>query len=154
MRGQSSIEFITLIGFLFVVFIGFVIVVEQRIVDQHEINRRDQLEQLADFIEREFVLAEQVQSGFLREVNLPPTVAGTDYSLLIQNMDTLIINLSTPGNVYVRFLGMNVTIINFSANDFQPHILQLVRNNPRLITHRTASMLYIRKDCIFNSQRD
>ncbi len=110
MRGQSGIEFIVLLGFLILVFLGFSFVINAKINEQHEANRQDLYAQLADKIEREVLLAARVRPGYSRQFTLPMTLDGELYEVHLETKDTLVIILSTSANEYLRFLSVNVTL--------------------------------------------
>jgi len=70
-RAQSSLEFIILIAFLVIIFLGFASVIGARISEQQAANRHELLIQVADKIERELILASRVSPGYGREFELP-----------------------------------------------------------------------------------
>ncbi len=142
-RGQSSLEFIILIGFVIIIFLGFAAVIESRIVEQQTTNKQKLLVQLADKIEHELLLAEQVRAGYGREFELPRTLGAQPYNITLEGDDTLII--TSGEEEYIRFLSVNVTLYPPST----PRLLVNASvNPPRIIIRKNKwGHLFINRTC-------
>jgi hypothetical protein len=136
-RGQNSLEFMVLFGFLFIVFIGFTFVIQGKIREQLLANQQDQYVQLADKIEKEFLLASRVNTGYMRAFDLPLTLNGESYTATLEDVDTLVIKGSSSNNEYLRFLSANVTMANPAWKAL----------NATVIVSKNDSGIFVRNDC-------
>lgn len=145
-RGQSSPEFIILFGFLMLIFILFLIALNNRYVDQQRLNRELLYAGLADRLETEIMLASQVTAGYRREFELPYTIDGEPYNVTLETGDTLVIYSETSTNEYLRFLGVTVTLVGSAPDSLFP------AGTPRIIIERDPFLgVRIRKDCVENN---
>lgn len=157
MRGQSSFEFIILLGFMFIVFFAFFIIINNRVAEQHQINSRNEYKQLADMVEKEFVLASSVTNGYSRIFELPKTLNGESYNISLEKgdtqlADTLIVK-GESDNQYIRFLSVKVFINNsLSGPCSSSGDSLLCPGLPYIIiTKDKQGILRVRKDCVNES---
>lgn len=101
-RAQATVEFIILIGFLFLIFLGFAALLQSRFVQVSHDNTQARLQQVASIVITEADLAEGVGDGYSRVFEIPFTIGGLNYSLEIQDNKDLI--LAFQGDEYVYFL--------------------------------------------------
>ncbi|MBR9692834.1 hypothetical protein GOV07_02770 [Candidatus Woesearchaeota archaeon] len=147
MRGQSGIEFIVLLGFLMMVFLGFSMVIQDKITEQHRVNQRDLSVQLADLIERELLLAARVNPGYSRDFDLPLSLGGEGYNVSLEGNDTLVIN--RIGEEYIRFLSVNVTRIFTSGGPVDERIVDFQGGHRTIYIQKNIwGCLYINRDCV------
>ncbi len=144
-RAQSSFEFIVLLGFMVVVFLGFFVAIETRIADQQQANRLSLYVQLADYVEKEVLLASQVKPGYIRSFPLPAVLQDEPYNLSLEDGDTLVIQGLHSQNEYIRFLDVNVTLV--PEGDTSLSLLPSGDVNRTVIIEKNDSGIYIRKDC-------
>lgn len=137
-RGQNSLEFMILFGFLLIVFMGFTFVIQGKIREQQMANQQDQYTQLADMIEKEFLLASRVNTGYMRAFSLPFTLGGESYTATLEDNDTLVIKGTTSNNEYLRFLSVNVMMVNQGWRTL----------NTTVIVSKNDSGIYVRNDCV------
>jgi|GEM_PF-2497906 len=145
-RGQNSLEFLVLLGFMTVVFLGFFFAIESRITEQSRVNREAQYVQLADLFEKEVLQASKVKAGYVRAFTLPETLNNELYNFSLEDQDTLVIK-GLETNEYIRFLAVNVTIVNpeIVCSDESDDIL--CRQNKRVVLQKNESGLYLMKRC-------
>ena len=136
-RGQNSIEFMVLFGFLLIVFVGFTVVIQGKIREQQVANQQDQYSQLADLIEKEFLLASRVNTGYMRAFTLPLTLNGEAYTATLEDPETLVIKGSLTNKEYLRFLSVNVTAVPPGANALKTTV----------IVSKNDTGIYVRNDC-------
>jgi len=149
-KGQVSIEFILLLGFMVVVFIAFVVVIQGQIRDQQQVRQLSLYSQLADKVEREVLLAERVNPGYSREFDLPLTLDGEPYNLTLEGKDTIVIRGNYSENEYIRFLSSNVTGIETNGVPAVGTYVLLPANKLSVIIQKNSSGIFFRKDCVQN----
>lgn len=142
MRAQTGPEFIILFGFLLFAFLIFLTVVQNKVLDQQEANRRALFESVADRVEEELLRAAQVRTGYMREFSLPRTLRGEPYNVSIEGKRTIVVGSEQSENEYLRFLSFNATLVPGGNENL------LVPGEWRVIVQRNESGLYIRKDCV------
>ena len=107
-RGQTSIEFLVLLGFMLLVFTAFYFVIQERLtVAQQEQNYND-IVAVADTINQEISFANLVHDGYNRTFELPRSLNGEAYDATLNGHTEVYINTSEYG--YILFLPTNVTI--------------------------------------------
>ncbi len=93
-KGQISVEFFALNGFLLIVFLALLIVIQQRGSQITQENSLSAAQQLADVVVREVRYAYVAGDGYTRDFSLPRTIAGAPYALeLIQGPDASTISV-------------------------------------------------------------
>ncbi len=111
-KSQTSFEFMVLSAFMLVVFIVFIIVIQQQTLSARMIRNEDLASQLASIINNEVVLANSVEPGYSRSFFLPPTLDGSNYSVVVENKQDLIINFRNQQ--YLFFLDYNTSLTSFN----------------------------------------
>jgi hypothetical protein len=145
-RGQTSIELIVLLSFMFVVLISFFFVIETKVRQEQERKQQDLSVQLADLLEREITLAAQVQPGYMREFALPPTLNNQNYTVTIEDPNTLVLNSS--GHEYLRFLSVDINLTRLPS-DSSAELLPPGKYT--VILEKTDKYVRLRKDCVAQS---
>lgn len=105
-RAQATIEFITLIGFMFLIFALFAALLHTRTNQVISLNDQIKMQEIAEIIVTEADLAETVGDGYSRTFELPPTLSGFDYNATLQDQQDLI--LSYKEEQFIYFLNQPV----------------------------------------------
>jgi len=109
MRGQTSIEFLILFGFMLIVFLSFFVIIQQYVTSSHANHIQNALVEVAQVVEEELLLANQVNPIYKRQINLPATIVEQIYSVYIVDNTELILN--TTNYEYLIFLPFNVSTV-------------------------------------------
>jgi hypothetical protein len=105
-NAQFGIEFIVLISFMFVLFLGFTAVITSKIIEVKESKRQEIAEDIATLAKNEIDLARSATDGYSRTFNLPLKVDGNIYTIeIIDNRELVVKYLDRE---YVRFLAANI----------------------------------------------
>ncbi len=121
-KAQVSMEFILLMGFMFVIFFGLVVMLQQRQSELTKDNRQYALESAADAIQREIRYGLVAGAGYNRTFEMPWTVVGSNYSVIfIQGQaatpaTTLLITLENIDQAVVRPLPARVMNSTWDKN--------------------------------------
>ena len=102
-KAQSSIEVTLLIGFMFLTFNIFLLVIAQRMVDVQNQKDRQLIEDMGSVIEGEIELAAGVEDGYSRTFEIPKTLKGINYSAILISSNTMKTNYSELVLEYVDF---------------------------------------------------
>ncbi len=78
-KGQSTVEMLTLTGFMFIVFLVVLSVGSNQLISLQEESRRSQLLETAEFLENEIHVAIEAEEGYIRDFELPGSLGGEDY---------------------------------------------------------------------------
>ncbi|MFH1439826.1 MAG: hypothetical protein ABIG89_04625 [Candidatus Woesearchaeota archaeon] len=115
-KAQSSIEVTLLIGFMFLTFNIFLLVIAQRMVDVQ--NQKDQalIEDMSSVIEGEIDLATGVEDGYSRTFEIPKTLKGINYSVILINSTYMKTNYSELVLKYVNFTKTYETVKKLPKN--------------------------------------
>jgi len=105
-NAQFSLEFIVLLTFMFIVFLGFTAVITTKILDAKEKEREKIAEDIATLAKNEIDLARSVSDGYYRTFTLPVRVGGNIYSIAIISDRELVVNY--VDKEYIFFLPGNV----------------------------------------------
>jgi len=105
-NAQFAIEFIVLIAFMFVVFLGFTAIITSKILEAKENERQEIAEDIAQLAKNEIDLARSVSDGYNRTFNLPNKIEGNSYTIFIIDNRELVVNYLD--REYVLFLADNV----------------------------------------------
>jgi|TARA_Y100000310_G_scaffold115276_1_gene113845 uncharacterized protein YpmS len=105
-NAQFAIEFVVLIAFMFLIFLGFTAVITSKILEAKENERQKIAEDIAALVTSEIDLAKSVNNGYSRTFNLPGRIEGSDYSIQIIDNRELVVNYLDKE--YVSFLQVNV----------------------------------------------
>ena len=101
-RAQFAIEFIVLIAFMFLVFLGFIAVITTKIIEAKENERQKIAEDIAALAKNEIDLAKSVTDGYSRDFQLPSKISGNSYTIGISNNRELVVDYIDKE--YVLFL--------------------------------------------------
>lgn len=82
-KAQAGFEFIALVGFMFMIFVVFLGIINQRIIEFQEEKNQQSLKDLGDVIKKEIDLATKAEPGYSRAFNLPPTINSKNYSVAV-----------------------------------------------------------------------
>jgi hypothetical protein len=82
-KGQSSTEFVILIGFMMMMLLVFFIVIQQKIVEANEEKNELASKGIMDIVINEIRLAESVSDDYYREFYLPIELNGLNYNISI-----------------------------------------------------------------------
>lgn len=106
-RGQASLEFVMLISFMMLVFVGFFSLANTQLNASREQEIQQQASDIAERFVEQVRLASLMQDGFARSFRLPTDVDGIAYNIaLIDNWEVVVIH---QGYEHVEFLSANVT---------------------------------------------
>ena len=115
-KAQSSIEITLLIGFMFLVFNIFLLVIAERMVDVQNQKDRQLIENMGSVIEGEIELAAGVEDGYLRTFEIPKTLKGINYSVTFISSTTMGTNYSELVLEYVNFTKTYETVKKLPKN--------------------------------------
>ncbi|MBW2976516.1 hypothetical protein KY347_03665 [Candidatus Woesearchaeota archaeon] len=91
-NAQFAIEFIVLLAFMFLVFLGFISVVTLKVTEANENERQQIAEEIAQSVSNEVYLAKSVEDGYSRSFELPALINGNRYSVGIIANRELVVN--------------------------------------------------------------
>ena len=115
-KAQSSIEVTLLIGFMFLTFNIFLLVIAQRMVDVQNQKDRQLIEDMSSVIEGEIELAAGVEDGYSRTFEIPKTLKGINYSVRLISSNTMKTNYSELVLEYVDFTKTYETVKKLPKN--------------------------------------
>ncbi len=101
-KAQFAIEFIVLMAFMFLVFLGFIAVITTKIIEAKGNERQKIAEDIATLAKNEIDLAKSVSDGYSRDFQLPSRISGNSYTIGISNNRELVVNYIDKE--YVLFL--------------------------------------------------
>ena len=106
-KAQFAIEFMVLIAFMFLIFLGFTAVITIKIIDIKDAERQQIAEDIATLAKNEIELAKTVSDGYIRRFNLPTKIKGNTYTIeIIDNLELVVNYLDKE---YVTFLPGNIS---------------------------------------------
>ena len=105
-NAQFAIEFIVLIAFMFLIFVGVIAVVTSKVIEAQENERQNIAEGIAALAKNEIDLAKSVSDGYSRTFNLPNRIEGNIYTIEIIDNRELVVNYLDKE--YVLFLQENI----------------------------------------------
>lgn len=105
-NAQFAIEFIVLIAFMFIIFLGFTAVIASKVLEAKENERQEIAEDIATLAKNEIDLARSVSDGYSRTFNLPTKVSGNSYTIEIVDNRELVVNYLDKE--HVLFLQENI----------------------------------------------
>ncbi|MDP7476439.1 MAG: hypothetical protein QF655_02300 [Candidatus Woesearchaeota archaeon] len=101
-KAQFAIEFIVLIAFMFLIFVGFIAVITSKIIEAKENERQKIAEDIATLARNEINLAKSASNGYSRTFNLPRKIKGIGYDIeIIENRELVVTYIDKE---YVSFL--------------------------------------------------
>ena len=90
-NAQFAIEFIVLIAFMFLIFLGVIAVITSKVIEAKENERLGIAEDIATLVKNEIDLAKSVSDGYSRKFVLPTKVNGVDYGIEIMGNRELVV---------------------------------------------------------------
>lgn len=117
-NAQFSIEFIMLIAFMFLVFLGFISVTTSKIIEAKENERQQIAEDIAALARNEIDIAKSMADGYARNFNLPTKIKGNSYTIeIIDNRELVVKYIDKE---YVEFIPEKVVgNVNLGANSIR-----------------------------------
>lgn len=101
-NAQFAIEFVVLISFMFLIFLGAITVITSKVLEAKESERQQIAEDIATLAENEIKLAKSATDGYSRIFKLPNKIGGNDYTIeIIANRELVVTYLDKE---YVLFL--------------------------------------------------
>lgn len=132
-NAQFAIEFIVLIAFMFLVFLGFIAVITTKILESKENERQGIAEDIAALVKNEIELAKSVTDGYNRTFNLPSKISGNMYNVEIIDNRELVVNY--VDKEYVLFLQENIQgNVNSGSNTIRKEKGTIYINIPKTQT--------------------
>ena len=105
-NAQFAIEFIILLSFMFLIFLGFTSIITSKILEAKENERQKIAEDIATLAKNEIDLARSVSDGYSRTFKLPKKIEGNSYTIEIIDNRELVVNYIDKE--YVLFLQENI----------------------------------------------
>jgi len=105
-KSQFALEFVVIIAFMLLIFVGFFAVVSTRILDAKEEENKQIAEELANLVFEEIKLANSAVDGYKRLFTIPKKIDGIPYDISIVDNRELVVNYS--GTEHVVFLPGNL----------------------------------------------
>jgi len=115
-KAQSSIEIALLIGFMFLTFNIFLLVIAQRMVDVQNQKDSQLIEDMSFVIEGEIELAAGLEDGYSRTFVIPKTLKGINYSVRLINSSIMGTNYSEIVLKYIDFTKTHYTVKKLPKN--------------------------------------
>jgi hypothetical protein len=106
-RGQSSVEFVAIVGVMFFVLMGTLLVIQDKMADAQRSRIYEASNSLGNLISSEVRLAESVKGDYSREFFIPFEIAGYNYSISLPASTEIVISMENID--YVVFLDRNVS---------------------------------------------
>ena len=91
-KSQFAIEFIALLAFMFLIFLGFVAVIASTILNAKDKERLEIAEDISSMAKNEVNLAMSSANGYKRRFELPIKVGGNAYGISIINNRELVVS--------------------------------------------------------------
>jgi uncharacterized protein (UPF0333 family) len=90
-KTQITMEFLLLIGFIFIITIGFIIAAGIQMKNFSDESKKELVKDFGLYLKKEIDVASVVKDGYKREISLPEKIDGKiDYSIMMENY-TLIV---------------------------------------------------------------
>ena len=146
--GQTALEFMVLLGFMLIVFTSFFYVVKERSEVSTQQARYVELITVSEIVQEEVTIANRVKDGYRRVFDLPKTIGGAPYTILLDGRSE--ITVRTIDREYFVFLPTNITAMpgNLPSAPLVTgkNVIQK-RNGSVSITPITASMSITPNPC-------
>lgn len=105
-KAQFAMEFILLITFMLIVFLGFFAAVSYTITESEENKKQQAAENIAALVDNEIKLARSVNDGYEKTFTVPKKIDGNNYTInIVENRELVVSYLEYE---YVLFLPENV----------------------------------------------
>lgn len=105
-KAQFALEFVIIVAFMMVVFLGFFSLISSKIFDLKSSQNQQITKDIALIVNNEVKLAETAANGYIRNFIMPGKIERNNYSLRIIDNRELVVNYLD--NEYVLFLPDNV----------------------------------------------
>ena len=105
-RAQFAIEFVVIIAFMFIIFLGFTAIITSKILESKELERERTAESIAALAKNEIDLAKSSQDGYTRQFDMPQKIEGNSYAISL--IDSREIVVTYIDKEQVVFLGDGV----------------------------------------------
>ena len=105
-KAQFAMEFFVLVGFMFLIFVGFIAITTTKILESKEKDREEIAEDITAFVKNEIVLAKSVTNGYSRTFSLPSRINGNTYTVEIIGNRELVVNY--VDKEFLAFLPENI----------------------------------------------
>lgn len=106
-KGQSAMEFVILFSFMLLIFSGFFVAIQEKILDVSEQKDMLYLEEINNIIVTEVNLATRTKTDYHRSFEIPRHIKGNIFEIeLIDNFDVLI---RYKDKEYINFLNEKVS---------------------------------------------
>src|SRR3989344_2843143 len=93
-KSQFAMEFVVLIAFMLVIFLGFFAVVSMRILEAKENENKQIAKEIANMVQDEVTLANSVADGYKRTFNVQQKFKGSSYNIAVIGNRELVVNYS------------------------------------------------------------
>jgi len=91
-RGQSSVEFVILFGFVMFLFIVFFILIQQQSINALAGQKSGRVTQLKNMVLSEFDIATKASYGYSRTFTIPATIDGASYSIALLDNEEIVVD--------------------------------------------------------------
>jgi len=102
-KSQAGFEFIALVGFMFMLFVVMLGLVNTKVVDVQEQRNRQALDDLGSVIAKEIELATKAEPGYMRGFKLPETIREKQYNINLVKGELgsiIVLNFSGFSDIY------------------------------------------------------
>ncbi|MFH1400553.1 MAG: hypothetical protein ABIH41_03475 [Nanoarchaeota archaeon] len=106
-KGQTSIEFMFLVGFMFIIFMSFLVVISLRMDEAKAAKDVQDIKETTNILAAEIRNAQLFDQGYKRAFRLPITINGKSYNITMLDQQEIIVTMS--GQEYLSFLD-NATV--------------------------------------------
>jgi uncharacterized protein YpmS len=105
-NSQYSVEFIILLAFMFLMFLGVYSLISTKVIEAKEIEKERISEDIAALAINEISLASGVVDGYSKTFKIPYKVSGNNFDIqIIGNRELVVVYM---GKEYVKFLPPNI----------------------------------------------
>jgi uncharacterized protein YpmB len=84
-RGQSTIEFVIIFGFILFFFVLFFAAIQKNIAEKNHEKDQKIVQNIALEVQNEISLAAESSEGYYREFSIPQNIMGKDYEISIED---------------------------------------------------------------------
>lgn len=112
-KSQISAEFFVLLGMAFIIAIAFQLVSLDQLNDFRLKNENDAVKDAALKIQKELLIAANVEDGYVRTFTLPSKLNQIDYSLITQNST---VTVTSKNSIYTVSIPNSIGILVKGAN--------------------------------------
>ena len=109
-KAQSSMEFMLLMGFMFLTFNVFLLAIANKVIDVQNQKDMQLIDDVSYVIKSEIILAAGVGDNYSRTFEIPKTLKGVNYSIRLISSDEMGTNYSELVLKYVNFTKNHETV--------------------------------------------